>query len=120
MKFVGYLVLLAAALASLAFVQTLKPTSFGASVFFSAWLVLPYLGLTLMLIFSSPERKLIIPDIVVAIVMAAGGMLFLTDVIFLHPDPQGGIAVLFTPIYQAIGIGVLLPASRWLAGRFGP
>jgi hypothetical protein len=57
--------------------------------------------------------------VAVIALVAAGGLIFLTDIIFLHPDPQGGIAVVFTPIYQVIGIGMLLPACRWLARRAG-
>ena len=35
----------------------------------------------------------------------------------IHPDPQGGIAVLFTPIYQGIAASVLLVLTRRLLGR---
>jgi len=51
---------------------------------------------------------------VVIAAVAGGGLLFLSYVIYIRPDPQGGIAVLLTPVYQAIGIGLLVPISRWL------
>ncbi len=118
MKAIGYLVLTGAALASLVFVQVLRPSSHWATVFISGWLLLPYVALALVLIVGARERTSVIAIVVVAIVVAGAGLLFLTDIIYLHPDPQGGIAVLFTPIYQGIGIGVLLPSSQWLLGKF--
>jgi hypothetical protein len=118
MKAIGYFVLAAASLASLVFVQILKPTSLGAALFFSGWLLLPYAALALALIFGARERVAVKAIVVVSVVAAGAGLLFLTDIIYWHPDPQGGIAVLFTPIYQAVGIGVLLPSCRWLFGKF--
>ena len=51
------------------------------------------------------------------LLVAGGAFLFLVDVIFLRPDAQGALAVMFTPIYQAIAIALLLPFARWLAER---
>jgi hypothetical protein len=85
---------------SLVFVNVLKPNSPGATAFIAAWLVLPYAALALALAFFARERASAI-----------------AYVIFLHPDPQGGIAVLFTPIYQTIGIGFLVPTCRWSIGK---
>ena len=118
MKAIGYFVLAAAALASLVFVQILKPTSLGATLFFSGWLLLPYVALALVLIFGAKKRVSAKAIVVVVVVVAGAGLLFLTDIIYWHPDPQGGIAVLFTPIYQSFGIGVLLPTCQWLFGKF--
>jgi hypothetical protein len=117
MKVVGYTVLAIAASVSFAFVNFLKPNSLGATAFITAWLLLPYVALALALMFFAKERASAIAYVVVTVVVAAGGLLFLTDVIFLHPDPQGGIGVLFTPIYQAIGVVVLLPICHWLFGK---
>ena len=117
MKALGYAILMAAASASLLFVNVLKPNSLGAAVFIAVWLVLPYAALASGLTFFAKERASAITYVVVIAIVTVGGLLFLTYVIFLHPDPQGGIAVLFTPIYQAIGIGVLVPTCRWLIGK---
>jgi hypothetical protein len=51
-------------------------------------------------------------DVVTASLVAAGGLAFLTLVIFVDPDPQGGIAVFFTPVYQGIAMLMLFPLSR--------
>jgi len=118
MKSIGYLVLAVAALGSLVFVQVLNPTSYWVTAFFSGWLLLPYVALALALIFRARERTSVMAIVIVAVVVAGAGLLFLTDIIVLHPDPQGGIAVLFTPIYQSIGMAVLLPTCKWLFGKF--
>lgn len=117
MKALGYTILALAALVSLAFVHILKPNSVGAAAFIAVWLVLPYAALALGLRFFAKERESAIAYVVVVAIVTAGGLLFLTYFIFLHPDPQGGIAVFFTPVYQAVGIGILVPTCRWLMGK---
>jgi hypothetical protein len=117
MKAIGYAILAIAASVSLVFVNVLKPDSLGATAFFAGWLLLPYAALALGLIYLAKERASAIAYVAVTALVAGGGLLFLTEVIFLHPDPQGGIAVLFTPLYQAIAIAVLLPTCHWLVGR---
>lgn len=44
----------------------------------------------------------------VAVVIALGALAFLAYVIYLAPDAQGAIAVLFTPLYQLVAAAVLL------------
>jgi hypothetical protein len=43
------------------------------------------------------------------------GILFLVDVIFWHPDAQGAIAVVMTPIFQGAALVLLLPVVWWLS-----
>lgn len=117
MRAVGYIVLALASSISLVFVNVLKPTSLGAAAFLSAWLIVPYAVLAVTLLRSARERASKVANVIVAVLVAGGGLLFLADVIFLRPDPQGGIAVLLTPIYQAFGIAVLLPTCRWLSRK---
>ena len=117
MKALSYVILAVAALLSLAFVNVLKPNSLGAAAFIAVWLVLPYAALALGLTFFAKQRASAVAYVAVVAIVTAGGLLFLTYVIFLHPDPQGGIAVLFTPVYQAVGIGILVPTCRWLVGK---
>ena len=113
-KALGYAILAIAAPATLAFVNVLKPNSLGATAFIATWLLLPYVVLALGLAFFAAERASAIAWVLAIAAVAGGGLLFLSYVIFLRPDPQGGIAVLLTPVYQAIGIGMLVPLSRWL------
>src|SRR3954464_10826829 len=110
MKGINYAILAIAASVSLVFVNALQPNSVGATAAIAAWLVFPYAALALAVAFFANQGTWQLTFVAVSVVVAGGGLLFLTDVIFLHPDPQGGIAVIFTPIYQAVGIGVLVPA----------
>ncbi|HVT05513.1 MAG TPA: hypothetical protein VHL58_19305 [Thermoanaerobaculia bacterium] len=117
MRALGYILLAVAASASLMLVQVLKPTSPGATAVFSAWLLLPYVVLGLTLKFWAKDPASTNATVVVAAILAVGGFLFLADIMFLHPDPQGGIGVFFTPIYQGAGMLVLQPTFQWLFRR---
>lgn len=112
-KVFGYGVLVVAACISLVFVEQLKPSSLGARAFFTFWLLLPYIALAVGLMFLK-ERIWATAGVIVAVLAAVGGLLFLSNVIFLRSDPQGAIAVFFTPVYQAIGIAILLPLCHSL------
>ncbi|MDQ3149214.1 MAG: hypothetical protein M3Q38_04730 [Chloroflexota bacterium] len=112
----GYLLLVAAAVVSLMFVHSLKPTSVEAAAFLSIWLLLPYLILAIVLAIRA-HIATEIANLTVTVLVVAGGLLFLTIVIFVRPDPQGGIAVLFTPVYQSIAMVILVPLSRWISGK---
>lgn len=119
MKVTGYLVLAAAALISLLFVKTLVSANhFLTAILLGGWLALPYVALALVLIFGAKTQASIAATVVVSAVVAGAGLLFLADTIYWHPDAQGGIAVVFTPIYQGIGIAALLPLCKWLFRKF--
>lgn len=117
LKAIGYAVLTGAAAISGFFVKALVPSTIGATVFISVWLLLPYLALALLLRHGSQKHSALMATVTVAVLVAAAGLLLLTEVIYLHPDAQGAIAVVFMPIYQAIALAILLPACRWLFAR---
>jgi hypothetical protein len=104
-------VLLGAAAGSLFFVRTLQPGTIGATIFITVWLLLPYVVL-IAVIERSAQRPTAIADFVTMCLVAGGGLAFLTLVIFVNPDPQGGIAVFFTPVYQGIAMMILFPLLR--------
>jgi len=54
---------------------------------------------------------------VIAIVVSAGCILLLADVIFWHTDAQGAIAVLMAPSFQGAALVVLLPIAWALSRR---
>jgi hypothetical protein len=115
-KSVGYALLAAAAFTSLAFVHVLKPTTVVAMIFVGGWLVLPYALLGFVFLLRATERRTIIADVAVSLVVSTAGLLFLIYIIFLSPDPQGAIAVLLTPVYQLLATAILLPLSRrWVS-----
>ena len=113
----AYVALIVAAIASLYFVYLLKPASAEATAFFGIWLLLPYLILAAILAFNT-RAAIDVANLVVTLFVVVGGLLFLVVVIFLRPDPQGGIAVFFTPMYQGVAMIVLIPLSRWIFGKW--
>ena len=115
MKAIAYGVLALAALTSAIFVGLLKPTSTDAALAFGAWLALPYAVLALCLVFFAKDPRLAPGWLLLIVIVAGGGLLFLALILFGRPDAQGGIAVVFTPIYQTIGAVVLAPLCLWLA-----
>jgi hypothetical protein len=114
LKGIAYGSLAAAAAASLLFVHALMPASAGAWAFIAAWLVLPYALLAAGVAWLAKKRTWALTFAVVSPLVALGGLAFLTVVVFLRPDAQGGIAVMFTPIYQAIAALMLLPICHAL------
>lgn len=113
----AYVLLIVAAIVSLFFVYLLKPTSAEATALFSIWLLLPYIILAVILAFST-RVAIDVANLLVTLFVVAGGLLFLVVVIFIRPDPQGGIAVFFTPMYQGVAMVVLIPLSRWIVGKW--
>lgn len=97
------------------FVEALKPTSTGAFVLFAVWLILPYVIMSAALILLQRKGTASFHWCIVAIIVSIGGILFLADVIFWHPDAQGAIAVLMTPILQGGALVFLLPIAWWVS-----
>ena len=108
----GFLAIAAAATTTVLFVVAMKPTSAAALSVFCAWLISPHVAMAAALAFL--ERKSAAPAhwYVVAIIVSAGGALFLADLIFWHTDAQGALAVLMAPLFQGIALAVLLALSR--------
>ena len=113
----GFLAITAAAGTTVWFVAAMKPTSAAAFAVFCAWLISPHAAMAAAL--ALRERKGGAPAnwYVVAIIVCAGGALFLANMIFWRTDAQGALAVLMAPLFQGIALVVLLPLT-WLA--FGP
>ena len=112
-----YLTISVSCVVTLWFMLQFKPTSISAFVLFAVWLIAPYIILGVMLLRVGTISDSIVYFLVTFIV-AIGGLLFLTNIIFIDPNAQGGIAVLFTPIYQAIAIAVLIPTSQRVVEKF--
>ena len=78
--------------------------------------MLPYLILAAILAFNT-RAAIDVANLAVTLFVVVGGLLFLVVVIFLRPDPQGGIAVFFTPMYQGVAMVFLIPLSRWIFAK---
>ena len=81
------------------------------AIFLGFWLLLPYVVLAAALELSA-HKPTASADVVTMCLVAGGGLAFLTLLIFVNPDPQGGIAVFLTPIYQGIAMMILFPLLR--------
>lgn len=114
--YLAYAFLLIAGVATLFLVHSLGPTSFESAAGFGMWLLLPYAVLAVILD-TTKRAESDAANLVVTLCVVIGGLCFLTYVIFIRPDPQGGIAVFFAPIYQGAAIILLVPLSRLLLGK---
>jgi len=112
---ITFLLIAVAACTTVLFVSALKPTSTGAFMFFAVWLIFPYAIMSAALILLQRKGTKSFHWYVVAVIVSTGGILFLADVIFWHPDAQGAIAVLMTPILQGGALALLLPVVWWVS-----
>jgi hypothetical protein len=120
MKILGYILLAIAIGISLVFVYKLGPVSLGAWMVFAAVVSAPYLVLGICVALARDEPATQLANLLLIIVTTLAGLFLLTDIVFLHPDAQGAIAVVTMPILQLIGIGLLLwPLRWWLRRRLG-
>jgi len=103
-----------AACITIIFVKAIKPTSTGAFMFFAIWLVLPYAIVGAALISLRHRGMKSVHWNVVAVLVSVAGILFMADVIFWHPNAQGAIAVLMTPILQGGAFALLLSVASWV------
>lgn len=117
---ITFLVLIVAACITLFFVNALKPTSPGAFLFFAAWLVFPYVIMGGAQILAWRNKTVSIHWQVVAVAVSIGGILFLMDNIFWHPDAQGAIAVLMTPLLQGGAAAFLWLLVAWISRDAAP
>ena len=101
-KHAAYAVLALACAVTLAMVVALKPASAGAGVAIGAWLLLPYMLLAAALRFLARSPKALRTYTTMAVVIPLGALAFLAYVIYVAPDAQGAIAVMFTPLYQLV------------------
>ncbi|HQS60043.1 MAG TPA: hypothetical protein PKZ37_16825 [Gallionellaceae bacterium] len=115
MNIVAYRLLIASAITTVYFAHILKPTSVGAYIFITVWLLLPHLVMAALLVFAKRNPSALSHLNLVIPLVAIGGILFLVFVMFLNSDAQGGIAVLLTPIYQGIALVFLIPIVQWLS-----
>ncbi|MCM0081863.1 hypothetical protein L4X63_09700 [Geomonas sp. Red32] len=69
-------------------------------VIFSLWMILPYFTMTILLLTKLiPVKNVNILSAGVGLA-SIGGVIMFVDVMYLHPDPQGAIAVALIPVLQ--------------------
>lgn len=118
MKFqtiLAYLVMAIALCATLYFCVALKPSSFNAFIFLAIWLSAPYLAMGIALFFLHKHGGDSVYWCALAVIISAGCIIYLLDVIYWHPDAQGAIGVVIAPILQMIVCAILAPLAWWLS-----
>ena len=110
-------VLFAVACVSLFFVVRLQPSGVGAFAFLAIWIIVPYAALAVLLLALQRRGQPVLPWCVAAGVVALGGLAVLVDVIYWHPDAQGAIGVVLTPVLQGIAFLIAAPLAWWAARR---
>ena len=118
--FITFLLIALAACITVVFVKALKPANSGAFMFFAIWLILPYALMSAALILVRRKETTSGHRQVVAVMVSIGGILFMADAIFWHPDAQGAIAVLMIPVLQVGAAALLLPVVSWLLRNARP
>jgi hypothetical protein len=91
----------------------LRPSSAGAFLVLAAWLTAPHVMTIAALLWSWRTGRSSWSWCVLALVVSAGGILFLLDVVFWNRDAQGAIAVVMTPVLQVLAAVVLAPLAWW-------
>jgi len=109
---IGYFIL-GAALLGTVFFATTGVNSVIAMVLILSWMLVPYIVLAYILRSGSESVRKAVLNCGTVFLISAGGMYMLVDVMFIHPDPQGAIAVLMVPLLQLIGTGILSVFSSW-------
>jgi hypothetical protein len=115
-KLIAYVALTIAAALTPVFVRALQPTTLRFGVFLTVWLLAPYVVLAAWVAVVRAWQWTATAAIVSTLV-AGGGMAFLVNIMFVHPDPQGGIAIFFMPIYQTIAAAALIPVTAAVMRR---
>lgn len=110
----------AAACATIFFLVALKPSNAGAFAFGAAWLTAPHMVLAGVLMVLRRRGTPLQPWCIAAALVTVAGLYMHVDAIWLHPDAQGAIAVMITPVLQGIAFLVVAPLAWWAARRMTP
>jgi hypothetical protein len=116
-KTIAYVALAIAAILTPVFVRALQPTTWTFGVVLAIWLLAPYLALAAWVAVAR-NRPWTATASFVSTFVAGGGMAFLANILFVHPDPQGGIGVFFMPIYQTLAAAVLIAVTAVITRAF--
>ena len=72
-----------------------------SSLGFSLWGVTPWI-LACFLVSITSNVKTLIATCILIIILGVGGLWAAVDVMFIHIDAQGGLVLLFLPLWQLI------------------
>ena len=84
-----------------------------AAVYFCLWGILPWLYVMFL---TSINRNIKFLKVVAALALIVGGVgiVGMVDVLYFHPDAQGGLVFVFFPLYQIAFLLVVTPLVFFL------
>lgn len=92
------------------FIVQAKPSNTIAFIIFTGWMLLPYLLMAVQTAKSQcPNVNL--GAVLIAVLLANWA---LADILFIHPDPQGAIAMFMLPPMQAVPYEIIYAIGRGL------
>jgi hypothetical protein len=115
---VALAILVAAAACDLWLVRALRPATVSAGLLLTMWLMTPRAASAAWLAMARRSARQSAVAGIVTTLVAAGGTSLLIDAIYVHPDAQGAIAVILTPIYEMAALVILAPITAWVAARW--
>jgi hypothetical protein len=115
---VALAILVAAAAGDLWLVRALRPATVSAGLLLTMWLMTPRAASAAWLAVARRSARQSAVAGIVTTLVAAGGTSLLIDAIYVHPDAQGAIAVILTPIYEMAALVILAPITAWVAARW--
>ena len=96
------------------FVHGLSATNTEAYILLSAWLLLPHIVMAVRLAQAQRNPRALLYWLIASAIVPIGGVVFLADILYWNSDPQGGIALILTPIYQGGAMLAIILFVDWL------
>ena len=107
-KIIGYAVLIVASVATAILTVKSEINNQIAMIVFLLWGLIPYIILGYVLKNISELSKNSTLSLIAIMAISLAGLYAMVDIMFIHPDPQGGLALLMVPLFQFIAIGFML------------
>jgi hypothetical protein len=109
--------LVASAAATTWLVSTLKPSTHTSYAFWTLWLNVANLAVALTPVLRRSAATTSLATNFACAAVPASGLLFIADTVCLHPDAQGSIGLLLTPVVQAASAALSFSLVRALTQR---
>jgi hypothetical protein len=83
-----------------------SPWGYAGLLVLAVWASSPYLMILFLNRKTSQVQAIKLADIIGTLIISLSVLLYV-DAVFLHPDPQGGLAFITVPLYQWLVLAVL-------------
>lgn len=95
------------------FVTQAKPSSLTAFIVLTGWMLLPYVLMVIQTV-KSRHPSINLGSVLVALILANWA---LVDIFFIHPDPQGAIAMFMVSPMQVVLYEIVYAIGRGLSKK---